>query len=61
MLLLQKDGKLVYFLFFIRYILFRLFNLFYFKDPFGASSVTPTLNKLSGFDAHVIDRVTQKV
>jgi len=29
-------------------------------DPFGASSVTPTLNKLSGFDAHLIDRVSNK-
>lgn len=30
-------------------------------DPFGASSVTPLLNKLTGFDAHLIDRVTNKV
>jgi hypothetical protein len=30
-------------------------------DPFGASSVTPTLNKLAGFDAHLIDRIPDKV
>jgi len=29
-------------------------------DPFGASSVTPVLEKLAGFDAHLIDRITDK-
>jgi len=29
-------------------------------DPFGASSVTPVLEKLAGFDAHLIDRITNK-
>jgi len=29
-------------------------------DPFGASSVTPVLEKLSGFNAHLIDRITNK-
>jgi hypothetical protein len=31
------------------------------SDPFGASSVTPTLNKLAGFRSHLIDRITNKV
>lgn len=45
---------------FVYFLLFKI-KLTSLTDPFGASSVTPTLNKLSGFDAHIIDRVTYKV
>ena len=48
-------------LFYFYFILFIFFTSDVALDPFGQSSVTPTLNKLSGFDAHVINRVTNKV